>query len=188
MSWTTEWFDEMFGSLIEPKGHAHRIVDRRYAIGDLARALGVPTRRIRRWIRNGQFPETPHWQEGTNSHSHRRQYTMHMIDVTVDIARELGLDRKRRWDLSESDFGLRVSEAWYRTERSEEPWAGDRGWPDANPKNIIDCSTPEKLRAAEIARLRALQSRRDDGVIDMSNPEAREAKKRGEPINLPRYW
>jgi hypothetical protein len=152
-----------------------------FAIGELARALGVPARRVRRWIRAGQFPETPYWHQGRAPQAHRRRYTRGMIDFAVRIAREFGLDTKQRWDLAESDFGDRVADAWQRTEQPKGPWAGRRGWPDTNPANIVDYSTPEKVRAAEMARIQALKKRRDDRILDLSTDEAREANNRGEP-------
>jgi len=174
---TAGWFDEMFAGVGE-RDRFDRVGDPQLPIGALAGALGVSVHRVRRRIRNGQFPETPYWHQGNHPQAHRRRYTRRMIDAAARIARELELDSKRRWDLAESDFGDRVADAWYRAEHADVPWAGRRGWPDANPKTIIDLSTPELRRAAEVARLRTC---RDDRILDLSTDEAREANNRGQP-------
>jgi hypothetical protein len=113
------WFNDLFGDLVEPPrgsptgSPASGTKDSPTSgIGDLARALGVPVRRIRRWIGNAEFPESPYWVDGTNKFAHRRRYTIAMIEAAQNIAEEVGLTGKRRWDLGESDFGEHVSEAW----------------------------------------------------------------------------
>jgi hypothetical protein len=180
---------EYFGNLREPSGSHPDHVERgvpMYGIGELASRLGLPPRRIRRWIRTGVFPETPHWIEGTDRFSHRRRYTPAMLDAAERVARQLGLLGKRRWDL-ESDFGDLVSDAWFQSEHDHvDPtfeWCGIRGW-DANPRSITDYTTPDALRRAELARL-PTPVNRDDRVIDMTTPEARAANNRGAPIYVP---
>jgi hypothetical protein len=178
---------DYFGNLREPSSshpdHVERGVSM-YGIGELASRLGVTPRCIRRWIRAGDFPESPYWKEGDNRYAHRRRFTLAMLDAAERIARQLGLLGKRRWDLTESDFGDRVSDAWYRSEHDHvDPtfeWRGVRGW-DANPRSITDYTTPDALRRAELARL-PTPVNRDDRVIDMSTLEARAANNRREPI------
>src|SRR5437868_3792550 len=125
-----------------------------YRICDLAGALGVPSRRIRRWIAQGMFPETPWWFEAAEVSGNRRRFSQAMIDAAVAIAEELKLLGRRRWDLAESEYGLRVSQRWRRSEEHRLPlpipWCGVSGWPDANPASIVDYSTPEALQRAAV--------------------------------------
>ena len=58
--------DDLFGNLIELPHHgvSGPPGSPRYRISDLAARLGVPPRRVRRWIWTGVFPETPYWHTG----------------------------------------------------------------------------------------------------------------------------
>jgi hypothetical protein len=156
-----------------------------FKIGDLAAALGVRTECIDRWIRQGLFPETCWWVEGRTTTGHRRRYTQAMIDAAVEIAAQMKLLGKRRWDLRESDYGLRVSQRWRRTEHHRQlapvSWDGERGWPDANPLHVIDYTDPAAVERAKRVR-EAASKRSDDYVIDLSTPEANEANNAGRPI------
>jgi hypothetical protein len=107
-----------------------------------------------------------------------------MVDATERLAVELGVYGRARCDLGESDFGRRVAESWCRSEqhrRTDETlhWQPQQGWVGARPSEVIDYSTPEAVRHAEISRLRP--PRVDDEVIDLSTDEARELNRRGTP-------
>ena len=158
----------------------------------IATACGVSSRRIRAAIAKSLFPESPYWRESLDGRGHRRRFSDAMVDATHEIACELGMYGRRRWDRAAlSDLGESVAAAWFRSERSNvDPvfeFCGRKGWPNANPvRGVIDYSTPEAVRAAEVARFRAANPPRDDRIIDLSTPEANEANNAGHPIVLSR--
>jgi hypothetical protein len=107
-----------------------------------------------------------------------------MINAAEEVAIELGLTDKRRWNLSESEFGRRVAERWRRSEECKlDPaleWSGERGWPEARPRSVVDYSDPGP---AALASRRAQATRADD-IIDLSSATARKAALLGRPVVL----
>jgi hypothetical protein len=153
----------------------------------IATACGVSSRRIRAAIANGLFPETPYWRESVDGHGHRRRFSDAQVDATHEIACELRSYGRPRWDRAAlSNFGDRVAAAWYRSEQSNvDPafeFCGRKGWADANPiRGVIDYSTPEAVRAAEVARMRALQ-KPDEPVIDLTTREGVSTRTEGNRV------
>jgi hypothetical protein len=89
-----------------------------YRIGNLAAALGVSTQSIRRWTRRGDFPRTNLFRSVPGAYGAWPHFTRNQILAAVRIAEEEGLVGKRRWDLRESSFGIRVSQEWKRLHRA----------------------------------------------------------------------
>jgi hypothetical protein len=113
-----------------------------------------------------------------------------MIDDAEEVARDFGLLGKRRWDLAQSDYGLRVAERWLRSEQSSvDPdieWCGARGWPQARPRTIIDYSTPDQPGTQSLRGRSVSFTPSDDLVIDLATPAARKAASKGHPILMER--
>jgi hypothetical protein len=173
------WYRKLFADLGTT---VRRDADSMYGIGALACRLGVSSRRIRRWEAAGHFPRTCHWREGRDHRGDRRLYTEAMVNAAEEVAIELGLADKRRWNLSESEFGLRIAQRWRRSEEwkldPDLEWCGERGWLEARPRSIVDYSDPDRVAAA----YNRAQSAPADDIIDMSSPKAHRAAANGHPI------
>jgi hypothetical protein len=91
-----------------------------FTIGALAGALGRPVITIRKWMREGNIPQSPYRlptkkDKNGEDHKGRRLYTRSMIEAAIDIFTRNGLMEKSRIEWEQHRLvRTELDEAWQK--------------------------------------------------------------------------